>query len=136
MNEKNIIEFAEGIYIDLDTLQDASSEDVEIFKKNCEIKKQETARRISENDKEYEDFIDKHKYEIMHLLDYDEDMINDMYKDLSLSMVIRQFSTALFDLMATNSEEKFDWLHSVKKNFGKKFYYDVIEGYVLGNHDT
>lgn len=48
--------------------------------------------------------------------------------------IVYRFSTHLFDCF--ESGRKHQWLREVKDKMGEKFYYDVIEGYVLGEHDT
>lgn len=75
-----------------------------------------------------DNFMNNHKYHVINLLKIKDDEFNNLKPDY----LIYRFSTALFDLF--HSENKYGWLSDVKKHMGEKFYYDMIEGFVLDKH--
>ena len=80
------------------------------------------------------DFVTSHKQNIIDLLGRDEKDISYLFASHDSEALICKFATTLFDLFDSGSKSR--WLSDVKKQMGKKFYYDVIEAYVCGNHST
>lgn len=131
MKAKSIIEISKGKYVDMDSGKTPSLSEINAFKKKNKANQLEIDERFSSRRKEWNDFVVSHKQDIEDLLGEEEP---EMFIDRDRSVLVYNFSTALFDCINNDGTEK--WLANVKKRMGKRFYYDVIEGYVLGNHDT
>lgn len=129
----NVIEIEKGKYINLDTLEAASLEDIKKFKKKVRLNNQEMEKRFQSKLKCQNEFINAHKTHIVELLGLKENKFDDLSNN-DKSYFVYRFSTALYDCFDSGGKER--WLCDVKKYMGKQFYYDVIEGYVLGSHDT
>ena len=134
MKKENIIEIEKDKYINIDTMKEASEEGIKAFKNKVQLDNQKTKERIESKLQYQNDFIDSHKKYIIELLCLEEDEFNYLKSNHDVSYLVYRFSTALFDCF--DSESKDRWLRNIKAHMGKEFYYDVIEGYVFGNHDT
>lgn len=131
MDTSHIIEISKNKYVDMNSGMEATAKEIKFFKSKVKSNKQKSKIRFKEYNKRHEDFWKEYGQAIKDLLGED---CSHLSSDHDIDCVVYSFSTALFDCF--NSEEKESWLNDVKKRMGKDFYYKVIEGYVLGNHDT
>lgn len=133
INNKEIIEISKDNYVYMSTGEKPLDEEIKCFKLKVEENKQKSKERIKQKNDLHDNFFVEHKQHIVDLLGCDEEEIEHL-REHDLDFLVYQFSTALFDCF--DSGGKIKWLNDVKEKMGEQFYYDVIEGYVLGNHDT
>ncbi len=131
MEEQGIIEITKGKYVYIDSGKRPSPSAIKAFKSKNKADNIKIEERWSSRRKKWNNFVVSHEQDIKELLGREE---VERFADADMSVLVYNFSTALFDCINSGGAEK--WLAGVKKRMGKQFYYDVIEGYVLGNHDT
>ena len=125
------MEFTGGDIININTGKPATKEEAKAFKKRVAKNKKETEARIEKRNKADSDFINKHRVFLKDILAIEDDRLNKYdYNDC-----VYHLSTALFDCSHHTIDET-KLLTMIRSEFGKKFCFDVLEGFRNGQHDT
>jgi hypothetical protein len=131
MNTDHILQMTRDEYININTGKPATKAEIKSFKAKVIKNKKDTEKRFQDRSDKNKAFISQHKKALKELLDIDDNQVL-IYQDED--DVIYRLTTALFDCF--DSEYKFEFLKKVKDEFGEDIYFAVIEGYVMGQHDT